>query len=145
MLHPIIPTCPILILARNHGGGNHQHIGHSTCCSKEKSSGRKVGLIGARRTGRLVAQDPKTRINKRRTNKKMNYTNISFRIRMPQIQELYTLGSHNFERFGQSRVGDCILAQTLDHCSRPLCWPCPKLQVHVLLMCRVPCCPGKRQ
>jgi len=36
-----------------HGGGNHQHVGHPTTCSKEASAGRKVGLIGARRTGLL--------------------------------------------------------------------------------------------
>lgn len=36
-----------------HGGGNHQHIGHPSTCSKEAPAGRKVGMIGARRTGRL--------------------------------------------------------------------------------------------
>lgn len=35
------------------GGGNHQHIGKPSTVSKEAPAGRKVGLIGARRTGRL--------------------------------------------------------------------------------------------
>ena len=45
-----------------HGGGNHQHIGRPSTVSKMAPAGRKVGLIGARRTGRLrgvkkLAQD----------------------------------------------------------------------------------------
>ncbi len=36
-----------------HGGGNHQHVGHSTCVSKLCVPGQKVGLIGARRSGFL--------------------------------------------------------------------------------------------
>ncbi|KAI3945563.1 hypothetical protein MKW92_043796 [Papaver armeniacum] len=39
-----------------HGGGNHQHIGHPSTVSRDKPAGRKVGLIGARRTGRLRGQ-----------------------------------------------------------------------------------------
>lgn len=44
------------------GGGNHQHIGKPSTVSQAAPAGRKVGLIGARRTGRLrgvkkVAQD----------------------------------------------------------------------------------------
>merc|ERR1712232_1536307 len=44
------------------GGGNHQHIGKPSTVSREAPAGRKVGLIAARRTGRLrgekkVAQD----------------------------------------------------------------------------------------
>ncbi|KAL0236906.1 hypothetical protein PCE1_000303 [Barthelona sp. PCE] len=34
-----------------HGGGNHEHVGFSTCISGHKAPGRKVGLIRARRTG----------------------------------------------------------------------------------------------
>ena len=34
-----------------HGGGNHQHIGHSSCVSRHAPPGKKVGLIAARRTG----------------------------------------------------------------------------------------------
>ena len=36
-----------------HGGGNHQHVGHPTTCSRQDPPGKKVGLIAARRTGRL--------------------------------------------------------------------------------------------
>merc|ERR1712224_484915 len=36
-----------------HGGGNHQHIGHPSTVRQDASAGKKVGLIGARRTGRL--------------------------------------------------------------------------------------------
>jgi large subunit ribosomal protein L8e len=36
-----------------HGGGNHQHIGHSSTVRRDAPPGRKVGLIAARRTGRL--------------------------------------------------------------------------------------------
>jgi large subunit ribosomal protein L8e len=36
-----------------HGGGNHQHIGHASTVSRWAPPGAKVGLIAARRTGRL--------------------------------------------------------------------------------------------
>jgi large subunit ribosomal protein L8e len=36
-----------------HGGGNHQHIGMSSTVAKDRPSGRKCGLIGARPTGHL--------------------------------------------------------------------------------------------
>jgi len=36
-----------------HGGGNHQHIGHPSTTSRSDPPGKKVGLIAARRTGRL--------------------------------------------------------------------------------------------
>lgn len=36
-----------------HGGGNHQHIGHPSTVKRSTPAGRKVGLIAARRTGRL--------------------------------------------------------------------------------------------
>ena len=36
-----------------HGGGNHQHIGHPSTQNRFRPAGRKVGLIAARRTGRL--------------------------------------------------------------------------------------------
>uniref|UniRef100_A0A7R9UAP5 Ribosomal protein L2 C-terminal domain-containing protein n=1 Tax=Pinguiococcus pyrenoidosus TaxID=172671 RepID=A0A7R9UAP5_9STRA len=35
------------------GGGNHQHIGHPSTTNRMCSAGKKVGLIAARRTGRL--------------------------------------------------------------------------------------------
>jgi len=36
-----------------HGGGNHQHIGKASTVKRSASAGRKVGLIAARRTGRI--------------------------------------------------------------------------------------------
>eukprot|EP00343_Euplotes_focardii_P006586 CAMPEP_0205818666 /NCGR_PEP_ID=MMETSP0206-20130828/669_1 /ASSEMBLY_ACC=CAM_ASM_000279 /TAXON_ID=36767 /ORGANISM="Euplotes focardii, Strain TN1" /LENGTH=255 /DNA_ID=CAMNT_0053111267 /DNA_START=91 /DNA_END=858 /DNA_ORIENTATION=- len=36
-----------------HGGGNHQHVGHATTVKRDAPAGKKVGLIAARRTGRL--------------------------------------------------------------------------------------------
>lgn len=39
-----------------HGGGNHQHIGHPSTVKRQSSPGQKVGLIAARRTGRLRGQ-----------------------------------------------------------------------------------------
>jgi large subunit ribosomal protein L8e len=36
-----------------HGGGNHQHIGKPSTVSRYTPAGRKVGLIAARRTGRI--------------------------------------------------------------------------------------------
>ncbi|XP_037089244.1 60S ribosomal protein L8-like [Pollicipes pollicipes] len=36
-----------------HGGGNHQHIGKASTIARGKSPGKKVGLIAARRTGRI--------------------------------------------------------------------------------------------
>merc|ERR1712050_69416 len=36
-----------------HGGGNHQHIGKPSTVRRDASLGKKVGLIAARRTGRI--------------------------------------------------------------------------------------------
>jgi len=36
-----------------HGGGNHQHIGKPSTIRRDAPPGRKVGLIAARRTGRV--------------------------------------------------------------------------------------------
>jgi len=36
-----------------HGGGNHQHIGKASTVRRDTPAGRKVGLIAARRTGRI--------------------------------------------------------------------------------------------
>merc|ERR1712059_109225 len=36
-----------------HGGGNHQHIGKASTFKRGTSAGRKIGLIAARRTGRI--------------------------------------------------------------------------------------------
>merc|ERR1712008_572291 len=40
-----------------HGGGNHQHVGKPTTISRSAPAGRKVGLIAARRTGRIRGGD----------------------------------------------------------------------------------------
>jgi len=44
-----------------HGGGNHQHVGHPTTCSRNAPPGAKVGLIAARRTGLLKGGKGKTK------------------------------------------------------------------------------------
>jgi len=36
-----------------HGGGNHQHIGHPSTVRRDAPPGQKVGLVAARRTGRI--------------------------------------------------------------------------------------------
>jgi large subunit ribosomal protein L8e len=36
-----------------HGGGNHQHLGMASTRSRRAPPGQKVGLIAARRTGRI--------------------------------------------------------------------------------------------
>merc|ERR1711862_820969 len=38
---------------RPHGGGNHQHIGKASTVWRGASAGKKIGLIAARRTGRI--------------------------------------------------------------------------------------------
>jgi len=40
------------------GGGNHQHIGKASTVRRDASHGRKVGLIAARRTGRIRGTRP---------------------------------------------------------------------------------------
>ncbi len=44
-----------------HGGGNHQHIGHPSTQNRYRPSGRKVGLIAARRTGRVRGGEDKNK------------------------------------------------------------------------------------
>ncbi|XP_057418433.1 60S ribosomal protein L8-like [Lotus japonicus] len=39
-----------------HGGGNHQHIGHASTVRRDAPLGQKVGLIAAKRTGRVRGQ-----------------------------------------------------------------------------------------
>jgi large subunit ribosomal protein L8e len=36
-----------------HGGGNHQHLGTAGTVRRDAPPGQKVGLIAARRTGRV--------------------------------------------------------------------------------------------
>jgi large subunit ribosomal protein L8e len=50
---PVVRGVAMNPVEHPHGGGNHQHIGHSSTVRKDAPPGRKVGLIGARRTGRL--------------------------------------------------------------------------------------------
>uniref|UniRef100_A0A673LVB2 Large ribosomal subunit protein uL2 n=1 Tax=Sinocyclocheilus rhinocerous TaxID=307959 RepID=A0A673LVB2_9TELE len=47
--------CRLLLQPVEHpfGGGNHQHIGKPSTIRRDAPAGRKVGLIAARRTGRL--------------------------------------------------------------------------------------------
>jgi len=44
-----------------HGGGNHQHVGHATTVARDSPAGKKVGLIAARRTGRIRGGSTKTK------------------------------------------------------------------------------------
>ncbi|KAI7737692.1 hypothetical protein M8C21_011864 [Ambrosia artemisiifolia] len=46
-----------------HGGGNHQHIGHASTVKRDAPPCQKVGLIAARRTGRLRGQAAATAAN----------------------------------------------------------------------------------
>jgi len=57
-----------------HGGGNHQHIGHPSTCSRRAPPGQKCGLIAARRTGRIRGtktviqkEDKEAKAKKKRT------------------------------------------------------------------------------
>lgn len=50
---PIVRGVAMNPVDHPHGGGNHQHIGHSSTVRRDAPAGRKVGLIAARRTGRL--------------------------------------------------------------------------------------------
>lgn len=47
-----------------HGGGNHQHIGKASTVRRDASAGKKVGLIAARRTGRLRGSKTTTKSDK---------------------------------------------------------------------------------
>jgi len=46
------------------GGGNHQHIGHPSTSKRISSAGQKVGLIAARRTGRLTGNKKGGKVGK---------------------------------------------------------------------------------
>jgi len=47
-----------------HGGGNHQHIGKASTVRRDAPPGRKVGLIAARRTGRIRGTRPEKKEEK---------------------------------------------------------------------------------
>jgi large subunit ribosomal protein L8e len=53
---PVVRGVAMNPVEHPHGGGNHQHVGHSTCISRHATSGQKVGLIAARRTGRITGR-----------------------------------------------------------------------------------------
>lgn len=50
---PVVRGVAMNPVEHPHGGGNHQHIGHPSTTRRDAPPGRKVGLIAARRTGRL--------------------------------------------------------------------------------------------
>jgi len=50
---PIVRGVAMNPVDHPHGGGNHQHIGHASTTSRHDPPGKKVGLVAARRTGRL--------------------------------------------------------------------------------------------
>lgn len=50
---PVVRGVAMNPVEHPHGGGNHQHVGHATTVSRYAAPGQKVGLIAARRTGRL--------------------------------------------------------------------------------------------
>jgi len=54
---PIVRGVAMNPVDHPHGGGNHQHIGHPSTVRRDAPHGQKVGLIAARRTGRLRGGD----------------------------------------------------------------------------------------
>ncbi|KAK0410575.1 hypothetical protein QR680_005203 [Steinernema hermaphroditum] len=55
---PVVRGVAMNPVEHPHGGGNHQHIGHPSTVKRTTSAGRKVGLIAARRTGRIRGGKP---------------------------------------------------------------------------------------
>jgi len=55
---PVVRGVAMNPVEHPHGGGNHQHIGHPSTVSRMMSAGKKVGLIAARRTGRIRGGKP---------------------------------------------------------------------------------------
>ncbi|XP_012841571.1 PREDICTED: 60S ribosomal protein L8-1-like [Erythranthe guttata] len=53
---PVVRGVAMNPVEHPHGGGNHQHIGHASTVRRDAPPGQKVGLIAARRTGRLRGQ-----------------------------------------------------------------------------------------
>jgi large subunit ribosomal protein L8e len=48
-----------------HGGGNHTHIGHGSCISRQAVPGQKAGLVAARRSGYLRGTKAKFQDNEK--------------------------------------------------------------------------------
>jgi large subunit ribosomal protein L8e len=53
---PKVRGCAMNPVEHPHGGGNHQHIGHPSTVRRDDPAGKKVGLIAARRTGRIAGK-----------------------------------------------------------------------------------------
>jgi len=53
---PKVRGCAMNPVEHPHGGGNHQHIGHPSTTRRVDPAGKKVGLIAARRTGRIAGK-----------------------------------------------------------------------------------------
>ncbi|RLF15881.1 MAG: 50S ribosomal protein L2, partial [Thermoprotei archaeon] len=51
-VYPLVRGVAMNPVSHPHGGGSHQHVGRPSTVSKNAPPGRKVGSIGARRTGR---------------------------------------------------------------------------------------------
>ena len=51
-VYPLVRGVAMNPVSHPHGGGSHQHVGRPSTVSKNAPPGRKVGCIGARRTGR---------------------------------------------------------------------------------------------
>jgi len=50
---PVVRGVAMNPVEHPHGGGNQQHIGHASTIRRDAPPGKKVGLIAARRTGRV--------------------------------------------------------------------------------------------
>lgn len=50
---PVVRGVAMNPVEHPHGGGNQQHIGHASTVRRDAPPGQKVGLIAARRTGRV--------------------------------------------------------------------------------------------
>ena len=51
-IYPLVRGVAMNPVSHPHGGGSHQHVGRPSTVSKNAPPGRKVGSIGAKRTGR---------------------------------------------------------------------------------------------
>jgi len=50
---PVVSGVKMNPVDHPHGGGGHQHVGHPTTVARRLPAGAKVGLIAARRTGKI--------------------------------------------------------------------------------------------
>ncbi|KAF0853071.1 60S large subunit ribosomal protein uL2 (rpL8) [Andalucia godoyi] len=56
---PVVKGVAMNPVDHPHGGGNHKHLGKPGTVRRDAPAGQKVGLIAARRTGRLRGQNAK--------------------------------------------------------------------------------------